>query len=163
MEIKKEASSRTPETAIEVINFGTNTDHNDQTAKDSFRKRFKNLPLDSFVMKELHNWAGELKQKKAQGKYSTCPFPWNAVIICWDGSVVPCTQDFFNHNIIGNVNKVSIRDIWNNDNMISLRKKLASGDIKSLKACAECDRPWRDRILGVPKEYLWKFIFKRMP
>ena len=158
LEIKKEAGSKTPETAIEVINFGKD----DKSAKEAFRNRFKDLPLDSFVMKELHNWAGELKQKESSAKYSVCPFPWNAAIICWDGSMVPCTQDFFNHYIPGNVNEAPIRDIWNNDNMVTLRKKLASGDIKDLKACSECDRPWRKRIMGIPKEYLWKFITKRI-
>ncbi len=31
------------------------------------------------------------------------------------------------------------------------------------KTCSGCDRLWREQFLGVPREYLWKFLLKRMP
>jgi len=161
--IKKEAGDKKPETAIEVIDFKKNNATGDKKARDAFKAHFKGLPLDSFVIKELHNWAGEIKSRIKKGKYTGCPFPWNALVICWDGAVIPCTQDFFNDNIVGNAGEASITHIWNNSRMQDLRKKLGTGDIHSLHACSRCDRPWRERILGVPKEYLWKFMTKRMP
>jgi radical SAM protein with 4Fe4S-binding SPASM domain len=158
--IKKQMRSRTPKTAIEVISFDQ---VNNKGAKDSFLRQFKNLPLDNFAMKDMHNWAGQIEKKKHGKKYTVCPFPWNALIIYWNGAVLPCTQDFFGCAVVGNVRDSTLAEIWNNEKMVHLRKMLAQGNIKELEACSDCDRVWREVFLGVPKEYLWKFITKRMP
>lgn len=163
LEIKKASSSAKPETAIEVINFDNISGKNLAQAKVNFQKYFHNLPLESLIAKEMHNWAGEIEKEKPQGKYSPCPFPWNALIICWDGAVLPCTQDFFGQIVVGNVRNSRLEDIWNNKEMKRLRKRLASQTLDELKTCSQCDRLWRKGFLGVPKEYLWKFITKRMP
>jgi radical SAM protein with 4Fe4S-binding SPASM domain len=163
LEIKKEARSKTPLTAIEVISFDEPDKQDSPQAKEEFKKRFDGLPLDSFVMKDLHNWAGKIDSGPRGKKYTICPFPWNALIIYWDGSVLPCTQDFFGDYIVGNVNTSSLEEIWNGEGMRFIRGKLADKKIGDLKTCSECDRVWREGIFGVPKEYLWKFITKRMP
>lgn len=163
LEIKKETHSSKPVAALEVINFNQKNSSSLIKAKQNFKDQFKDLPLDEFMMKELHNWAGELEKKKDSSTYSTCPFPWNALVIFWDGAVLPCTQDFFGYYILGNAEHTSLRDLWNSSRIINLRKKLVNKDIQSLKACAHCDRAWRKGFLGIPKEYLWKFITKKMP
>jgi radical SAM protein with 4Fe4S-binding SPASM domain len=163
LEIKKEAQSKKPITAIEVISFDEPDKQDSQQAKNTFQKQFEYLSLDSFVMKELHNWAGQIDKGHRGHKYTICPFPWNALVIYWDGSVLPCTQDFFGGYIAGNVNESSLEEIWNGKEMQFIREKLATKNIQELKTCSECDRVWREGFLGVPKEYLWKFITKRMP
>jgi radical SAM protein with 4Fe4S-binding SPASM domain len=163
LEIKKENGSKKPITNIEVIDFENQNKHKFPETKDRFLQQFKGLPLDSFILKEMHNWAGRIEKDKRGKKYSICPFPWNALIIYWNGDVCPCTQDFFGEFIVGNVNRTSLTDIWNGEEMRFLRKKLSEGDIEELKTCSRCDRVWREGFLGVPKEYLWKFITKRMP
>ncbi len=163
LEIKKEAGSRTPETAIEVINFETLSAPELAQAKQRFRDRFQDLPLDSFVMKELHNWAGKIDSRDRKARYSVCPFPWNALIVFWDGTVFPCTQDFFGYYPVGDAGRESLASIWNSRAMQDLRRRLANREIEDLDTCSRCDRPWRERFMGVPKEYLWKFLFKRMP
>lgn len=163
LEIKKEARSKKPITAIEVISFDEPDMQDSHEAKANFRKRFENLPLDSYVMKELHNWAGQIKGGRRGKKYTICPFPWNALVIFWDGSVLPCTQDFFGGFIAGNAGESSLEEIWNGEKMRFIREKLATKNIEELKTCSECDRVWREGLFGVPKEYLWKFITKRMP
>jgi radical SAM protein with 4Fe4S-binding SPASM domain len=160
LEIKKEEKSKTPNTAIEVIHFEPGKR---LQTKTEFREQFKGLPLDSFVIKNLHNWAGETAKARTSKNYSTCPFPWNALVIFWDGTVLPCPQDFFGSFPLGNVRDFSLKTIWNNDRISLLRKKLAKGDFLDLKACSGCDRVWRKSFLGVPSEFLWKFLAKRMP
>lgn len=160
LEIKKDNKSKTPNTSIEVINFTSGTD---QPTKKEFKAKFINLPLDSFVVKDLHNWAGETAKEHTSQHYSVCTFPWNALVIFWDGHVLPCSQDFFGSYVLGNVKESPLKDIWNNTRMKQLRKKLSKKDIADLKACSQCDRPWRKSFLGVPKEFLWKFIAKKMP
>jgi len=163
LEIKKETRQKKPITTIEVINFNLQNKDTVSNNKEKFKNKFKNLPLDNFVSKEMHNWAGHLDKRKRGRKYTACPFPWNALIIYWDGSVLPCTQDFFGANVLGNVKTEALKNIWNNEKMATLRKKLAKGMIDELEACSNCDRVWREAFLGVPKEYLWKFVTKRMP
>jgi radical SAM protein with 4Fe4S-binding SPASM domain len=163
LEIKKEVRSKKPFTAIEVISFNEPDKQASHEAKNTFHKQFENLPLDSIVMKELHNWAGQIDKGRRGKKYTICPFPWNALIICWDGAVLPCTQDFFGGFIVGNANESSLKEIWNGKEMRFIREKLATKNIEELKTCSECDRIWRERFFGIPKEYLWKFITKRMP
>lgn len=163
LEIKKEARAKKPFTAIEVISFEESDKQASPEAKEAFKNRFKNLPLDSFVMKEPHNWAGRIDMGHRKKKYTICPFPWNALIVLWDGSVLPCAQDFFGGFIVGNVNETSLLDIWNGERMRFIREKLATKKIEELPTCSQCDRVWREGLFGVPKEYLWKFITKRMP
>ncbi len=163
LEIKKELGSRKPAVAIEVINFNQYSGEELKKKKNNFTQRFKNLPLDQFVMKEPHNWAGRLNEAKESRHYCMCPFPWNALVIFWNGTVLPCPQDFFGDYSLGNAEQQTIREIWNGAQMASLRMKLASGKVEDISACSQCDRLRRPSFLGVPKEYLWKFITKKMP
>jgi len=163
LEMKRSLNRKKPRVAIEVIDFTPEETRKDARAKREFLNRFKGLPLDELVVKELHNWAGETSSEKLSSVRTVCTFPWNALIIFWDGSVLPCSQDFFGCCILGNVKHSSLREIWNNEKMVSLRQKLAAKEVDDLALCANCDRLRRKNILGIPKEYLWKFISKRMP
>lgn len=163
LELKKEAGVKKPITVVEVINFEEKDKAAFHAAKKRFQSRFASLPLDAIVFRDLHNWAGQIEKERQGKNYTVCPFPWNALVIFWDGTVLPCTQDFFGAFVAGNVKNSSLKEIWNGDRMRHLRKKLAEGSLAELKACSECDRVWREGFLGVPKEYLWKFITRRMP
>lgn len=163
LKIKKERQSKYPEVAIEVINFKNLSDSELSNAQKTFVQHFNGLPLNDFITKELHNWAGEFEKETDPGKYSICPFPWNALVVFWEGDVLACTQDFFGHYVLGNVKESSLKAIWNGKKMQHLRIQLARQELDELKTCSHCDRIWRKGVFGVPKEYLWKFITKKMP
>jgi radical SAM protein with 4Fe4S-binding SPASM domain len=163
LEIKKELDLRKPTVAIEVINLNQYSGMELKKKRNGFIRRFENLPLNEFIMKEPHNWAGRLEETKESRHYCVCPFPWNAMVIFWNGEVFPCPQDFFGDYSVGSVEQQTLREIWNGPRMISLRKKLASGDVDKISTCSQCDRLRRESFMGVPKEYLWKFIIKKMP
>lgn len=163
LEIKKELKSKKPHTILELINFPDRRIRSDKAQRKAFLDRFKGLPLDRLEIKEYHNWAGEMQAKKKRKNYAPCTFLWHALIVFWDGAVLPCTQDFFGTYILGNVKESSIREIWNNERMLRLREKALQQDIEDLQTCRQCDRIWREKVFGLPKEYLWKFIARRMP
>jgi radical SAM protein with 4Fe4S-binding SPASM domain len=163
LEVKKEMRSRTPYTIFELINFPDLYKDVDNRQRKEFLAHFQGLPLDRLEIKEIHNWAGETGPARVGKKYAPCTFLWQALIIFWDGTVLPCTQDFHGYYPLGNVGEVSLARIWNNDRMVSLRDKILRRDIADLETCSQCDRLWRDQILGIPKEYLWKFLSRRMP
>lgn len=163
LQIKKDNHAKLPEVAIEVINFNDLSETELSHSREKFLQHFQGYALDNFVTKELHNWAGDFEKDTDSGQYSICPFPWNALVIFWNGDVLACTQDFFGHYVLGNVKDSSLQTIWNGEKMQHLRTQLARQELDEFKTCANCDRVWRKGILGVPKEYLWKFITKRMP
>ena len=163
LEIKKENQSKKPYAILELINFPDSRIKSDSHSRKDFLRHFKGLPLDKLIIKEYHNWAGEAGKAQKRKQYSPCTFLWNALVIFWDGSVLPCSQDFFGYYILGNAKESSLAEIWNNDKMVHLRKQHIDSAIDEFETCRKCDRVWRDKFLGVPKEYLWKFLLRKMP
>jgi radical SAM protein with 4Fe4S-binding SPASM domain len=162
LEIKKRLEARRPYTIIELIHFPELFDDKGRTKLKEFKKRFQGLPLDRLVVKELHNWAGDYGAAAKTKTYSPCTFLWHALIILWDGSVLPCTQDFFGYYGLGNVKETSIADIWNGEKMMALRRKVIRGNVEDLETCSQCDRLWRNQFLGIPRDYLGRFLLKKM-
>jgi radical SAM protein with 4Fe4S-binding SPASM domain len=162
LEIKKELGSRKPATVLELIYFPEVFDRIGPRSRKEFLARFKGLPLDEVKVKKMHNWAGETGRPQRRRRYSPCTFLWQALVVFWDGSVLPCPQDFFGCAVLGNVRDSSLAEIWNGEPMIALRRKILARDFEGLPTCAECDRPWRPQILGVPTEYLGRFLRRRM-
>ncbi len=163
LRLKKELGAKKPYTILELIDFPDVTKDVGRAEKKKFLAQFDGLPLDRVRVKEMHNWAGEIGGGAKGRKYSPCTFLWASLIIFWDGAVLPCTQDFFGDLAVGNVKDSTLAGIWNNERMVELREKAVKGDIGNLKPCSGCDRPWRDTFLGVPREYVWKLLLKKMP
>jgi radical SAM protein with 4Fe4S-binding SPASM domain len=163
LEIKRELGRKKPYAILEVINFPDLDGAADSGQKRDFLSRFKGLPLNRIEIKEMHNWAGEIDKGGNKRKYVPCTFLWQALIIFWDGTVLPCTQDFHGYLALGNVRQESLAEIWNNDKMVRLRTMIIEKDIAGLETCSKCDRLWREQVWGIPKEYLWKFLSRRMP
>ncbi|RLI78454.1 radical SAM protein, partial [Archaeoglobales archaeon] len=120
---------------------------------------YKKLKVDEIIVKKMHNWGGELYSiDKSTKKPGICTFPWYALTILWDGSVVLCPQDFYGILEIGNIKENSLFEIWNNEKMKKIRAKMSRRDYKDLKPCNNCDRIWREQFLGVPGEFLTTFL-----
>jgi radical SAM protein with 4Fe4S-binding SPASM domain len=150
-----------PVVAIEVIQLDKSQLQG--VNKKTFIREFRRLGLDELIIKKPHNWAGHLPGKPSKKKYAPCTFLWNALLVLWNGDVVPCAQDFFALNVVGNVNHKTLREIWNDEPMQKLRAALAARKPGEYPACRDCDRLWRSTFMGIPSEYLKKFLLKKMP
>ncbi|MGM0365719.1 MAG: radical SAM/SPASM domain-containing protein [Actinomycetota bacterium] len=154
---KKELGSRLPFTALQVIEYGQNG--NQKRQRQEFLQRFKNLPLNRFITRKPHNWGGLVDTGSQQKKnYLPCTFLWYAMVILYNGDLLPCPQDFQSRLKLGNIRKDSIYNIFNGDKMQGLRQKIAGRDIGSISPCASCDRLWRDTFMGLPTDYLKSFL-----
>ena len=162
LQIKKELGAKKPYTVLELIYFPKVFRTVGPQGQKEFLARFRGLPLDEIKVKKPHNWAGDLGRPGERKRYAPCTFLWQALVIFWNGAVLPCPQDFFGAYELGNVRSSTLAEIWNSDRMVTLRRKLLDRDFEGLPTCARCDRPWRPQILGVPTEYLGRFLFKRM-
>lgn len=161
LEIKREVGSKKPVTILELIAFPElSSDYKNK--KRDFLRRFRGLPLNRLEIRELHNWAGETGEPPSNRYYSLCPFLWLSLVVLWDGTVLPCTQDFHGYYSLGQVGQKSLLEIWNSAALIDLRRKIIQRDLDSLPTCSRCDRLRRPTLFGVPRDYLWKMLLRRM-
>lgn len=66
-----------------------------------------------------------------------CPFPWQYLVVQWNGDVVSCCRDFNAVNCMGNVGDNTLKEIWNGPAYESFRAAMSQGDYEP-SMCAEC-------------------------
>ncbi|MBC7333329.1 MAG: SPASM domain-containing protein [Actinobacteria bacterium] len=180
LKAKKEKHCTKPYTVLQIMEYDNNLSKRDfKIQRKNFIRKLKSLPLDRFVVRTPHNWGGliTLEQKSEyendteKDKYQdkklkhkipkpklACTFPWYALVILYDGTVLPCPQDFNARLTIGNIKKQSLEEIFNGKSLKELRFKFKNRDIENLKPCVSCDRIYRKTFLGLPTDYLFNFI-----
>jgi len=165
LKMRDRLKSKTPYSVCEVIEFEQNKMHDYRHLKDELLSR----KLDKFIIKKAHNWAGGYAIKsdnkvsyKKRNIFHSCTFPWYALVVLWDGTVVICPQDFFGENRVGNVNHTSLKEIWNGSSMIQYRKKMKEKKYQEIKTCEYCDRPHTKRLFGIPISHLHAFLKESM-
>jgi radical SAM protein with 4Fe4S-binding SPASM domain len=161
LKMKREMKKKSPYTILEVIEFPEYAQEMNQMKQKKIEMKLDSMHIDEFIIKKLHNWGGDYSLKTGKNNpenYLPCTFPWYASVILWDGTVVPCPQDFLGNYQIGNVSNNMLSELWNNDKMSSLRKNMVNRDILDLKSCVNCDRLCRKTIFGIPAQYLIPFL-----
>jgi radical SAM protein with 4Fe4S-binding SPASM domain len=110
------------------------------------------------IEKEEYVWAEESAPEIAgPRRCAACTFPWYAMVICADGRVTPCPQDFWAKMAMGNVKSATLAEVWNGEAYRDLRRRFRS-DLDSLPLCRKCDRLQRKTVGGVPLQYLATFL-----
>ncbi len=69
-----------------------------------------------------------------------CAAPWQQFLLDIDGKATPCCywgDNTVNVISLGNANKESLEEIWNNNSFMELRKKMIEGDLHDYP-CADC-------------------------
>lgn len=164
LKMKKRLGRTNPFTNLTVIEF--NSDRADTRAREKNKKeflaQFRELAPDSIRTRRPHNWGGALEppgQVKARsGGFMPCTFLWYSLAIFWDGTVLPCPQDFFGRLALGNVNQTTLAEIWNGPLEKKLRGSMSGKKTDLLDPCRDCDRLFRRQILGVPVEEIKNFL-----
>jgi hypothetical protein len=83
------------------------------------------------------------------------------MVICADGTVTPCPQDFWAKMKMGNARDATLEEIWNGEAYRDLRRRFRT-DIQSLPLCRKCDRLQRKTVGGVPLQYLMTFLVDQL-
>ncbi|MFP4019703.1 MAG: radical SAM/SPASM domain-containing protein [Bacteroidales bacterium] len=149
--LRENLKEETPYTVLEVIDF-------ENYPKEGLKK-YEELGVDELIIKKMHNWGGSLTSSEMVNRTpSACTFPWYSLTILWDGSVVLCPQDFFGVIRLGNIRDSTLKDIWNGEEIKYVRRKMATKNFDGLEPCNKCDRIWREKIWGVPKEFVKPFL-----
>lgn len=168
LEIKKGIGNKRPFTILEMIEFNEDDAKGKENIKRNFRQKFRLLLLDKFIVKPPHNWAGSFPLEGKNDKYFTphhrgagftpCTFPWFSLTIFWDGTVVPCPQDFYGEYPLGNIKESSIKEIWHGEKLGLLREKMVKKNLEGIRCCSECDMIERSTFLRIPTPNLKRFL-----
>ena len=88
---------------------------------------------------------GTYKIKNALDNH--CWRMWSGTVITWDGQIVPCCFDKDAEHSMGNLNKHSLKEIWNNHAYRNFRSALfkSRGSHAICTNCSEGTRVWASR------------------
>ena len=156
--LRREGTRKKPYVVIEKIRFRNQAAAGDPAAVQALHRQFLEAGVDEIIEKEEYVWAEPGAPEVGGGRsFSACTFPWYAMVICADGTVTPCPQDFHAVLQLGNAQATSLKEIWNGPAYRQLRRQFAT-DIESLTICRTCDRLHRKTVGGVPLQYMATFL-----
>ncbi len=69
--------------------------------------------------------------------FMPCPFPWQYLVVQYNGDVVPCCRDYNGELALGNVSESSLKEIWKGKAYEEFREKMATGRYLS-EFCRKC-------------------------
>ena len=156
--LRRELLLKKPYVVIEKIRFRNRAAAGDPAAVQALRQQFLEAGVDEIIEKEEYVWAEPGAPEVTKKRTCTvCTFPWYAMVICADGTVTPCPQDFHAVLKLGNAQETSLKEIWHGPAYRQLRRQFAT-DIESLTICHKCDRLRRKTVGGVPLQYMATFL-----
>ncbi|WP_147819474.1 radical SAM/SPASM domain-containing protein [Salidesulfovibrio onnuriiensis] len=89
---------------------------------------------DYIVCNPYINFMGPMKLKPD----FICQYPWERLVIAYDGSTQCCTGWNAADVVIGNIKETSLKEMWTGQAMERIRTLHATGERLSLNSCAEC-------------------------
>ncbi len=160
---KRKRRLKRPYIVVERIRFKEPDQDESPEAIAALKARFLEAGVDEVIEKDEYEWALQSAPgKETDKKRPCCTFPWYAMVICADGTVVPCPQDFEAAMVMGNVRNKSLRDIWNGEAYRDLRSGYSKEDSGSHPLCGQCDRLSRKSLAGVPLQYVRTFLVDQL-
>ena len=76
------------------------------------------------------------KQKAPKRK---CTLPFRQIIVRPDGKISLCSNDALGVYTMGDVNKQTLKEIWENDYYMETRKQMLMNGRKNLRLCQDCE------------------------
>lgn len=139
-----------PKTTIAIIQL-KETEEELEAFANQWKNSKVNLEIKEFTTwdgskKTITNLASELSEAYKESRQYPCLRPWHRSTILWDGRVVPCCYDYDGKYILGDLNKQTLKEIWNSKEMLELRKQHILNDFSKNKLCKNCKEKY-----GMPK------------
>jgi len=124
------------EVCIRMIRMHRNAEHlaRFQEEWEGHGLRVELRPFFPWTEKDLTG-LGEVRKYPP---FMPCPFPWQYLVIQWDGTVVPCCRDYNAVNVMGNVATRTLREIWNSEIYEDFRRQHRTGCFGDNTFCADC-------------------------
>jgi len=101
----------------------------------------KNIRICSWHAEYKENWGIDeaIKPIVDFNQYiGPCDRPMDQAVILFNGNMVICCRDWHEQNVIGNIKDNTIYELWKNDKMISIQKKIARQKYDEIECCRTC-------------------------
>jgi radical SAM protein with 4Fe4S-binding SPASM domain len=142
-EILKQKKELGLKTLVVCTMLDLSTDESSLTKQNHFLEIFANQDVFAYVKSLDNRWYNDLDealQNKSHYESQYCEFPWTSLTIMSNGDVVPCTQDYNNEMVFGNIKENSLEDIWNSSAYEKFRSWHINGNFPTGYKCNErCD------------------------
>jgi radical SAM protein with 4Fe4S-binding SPASM domain len=126
-----------------------------QQDKELFSKIFSSLCDEIFIENIYPIWPSygqgkELQQKQNEehGQYGqpvidklVCPQIFTQLAVKSDGSVSPCSVDWNNENVLGNIHQATLYEMWNGSRLKEIRLKHLKNGRNRMTPCNLCGLP----------------------
>lgn len=147
LELKKERGVET-RIILSMIDFPKNAG-----SLEAMRDYWQSVDgIDEFLAKKFETWDGSADdvnslvqvgdsppETPSSARRASCPVPWETLTVTWDGDVVPCCYDFNKKLVLGNLDRQSLSQIWNDSPMRALRREIIDNRVEN-PLCKGCEK-----------------------
>ena len=125
---------------IETVFYTLPENEKDRNAFFEFwAKRIDHAKIVGKVSKSFADYGNQEELAKIPIRHRTCKNIWERMTIYWNGDVVMCCEDVGGVTKAGNLNRQSIKDIWNSKKLKRFREFHKNGKVDRIPLCASCD------------------------
>lgn len=98
--------------------------------------------VDRVDVTRAHNWGGNdqvagASEPKRQTGFQ-CMRLWQTFTVLWDGRVSICCVDYEGSEILGDLRRDTMREIWHGERLAQIRDWHTSGEFGKVPICANC-------------------------
>lgn len=171
LELRRRFSKSKPRTIVQIIKMDDT-----QAELDAFREIWEAAGADEVLVKKYTVWGSQkdhasfvdlapreqralLEPSLAPPRRHACSYLWSAVVVAWDGRVVPCCFDYNAVVTLGNLKEQTLAEIWNGPKYQAIREAELAGrnDNPLCGSCTEAPGQPRDVNVPPPPEIMDQF------
>jgi MoaA/NifB/PqqE/SkfB family radical SAM enzyme len=139
---RKSAKKKVPQVRVTIIKM-----QRTEPELAAFSRYWKPL-VDKVDVSDYNTWlgtrpdlnVGESLKKSQKGSFDfACVHPWDELVIAADGKAGLCCLDYDLKAEVGDINRQSIKEIWQGEAMNRYRAAMLRGEYGSLPVCARCN------------------------
>ncbi len=96
------------------------------------------------IFARVDTLAVEAPMTAVETSYGHCHYPVDTLTVLADGGVIMCCNDWQHEDRFGNLNEMSIKELWNQPDWVAVRRSAIAGTLRrDREMCRSCDYPLR--------------------
>ncbi len=136
-QLKKDYNSEKPIVQVRFKEFEANDGE-----LNSFVRKFSRLVDDVNVYMNITNWPGSDIENNLPSNTPILKFPcyniWSTIYVTYDGKAALCCQDYECQEVIGDLNRQSVMEVWTGQKLRDIRALHLKGEFDRIPICSEC-------------------------
>lgn len=124
---------------VEIQFIMMNSNKNEAVCVSEIFTKEEQSVINSYRIKPVYD-SPSITTQKIIHKHP-CYFLWSTMTITWDGCVIMCCMDYDAEVLLGNINNMSVYEIWNDKKIVSLRRLHKKLNYETMPICDKCSVP----------------------